>query len=234
MAGADEATVQADYDAFHRRRVEILLNACAVTAPGRDTLVLDVGRAAVSMRLLRLYDLVWTLGYPVADPLDGGLSGHIAFDLNQAFGATAPLSELRFDLIVFAETLEHLFAPPERVLGALASLLAPGGAIICQTPNAAALSNRVKLLLGRNPYERLRDTPGNLGHIRESTKAELVEFARVAGLRVERHSFHEYFDWPPGGWMRRAAEAAIRAASALIPSLRRGQMAVLRRASGEV
>lgn len=224
----DNAAEQAAYDAFHRRRIDVLLDACRALALARDVQVLDVGRSSLSTRLTALYDTVWTLGYPVSDPHKGGFAGHVAFDLNDCFGGAAPAADRRFDLIVFAETIEHLVAPPERALAALASLLAPGGAIICQTPNAAALGNRVKLLFGRNPYERLRDTPGNLGHIRESTRSELFDFARKAGLRVERHGFHEYFGRRHQSALRRLAEIPLRLASLAVPAFRRGQMAVFR------
>ena len=53
-----------------------------------------------------------------------------------------------------------------------------------QTPNAASLYKRVKLVCGRHPYDQLRENSANAGHLRESTLPELRAFAAAAGLRV--------------------------------------------------
>jgi 2-polyprenyl-3-methyl-5-hydroxy-6-metoxy-1,4-benzoquinol methylase len=101
----------------------------------------------------------------------------------------------RGDVIVFAEVLEHLHCAPEHVLSWLASRLAPGGRIVLQTPNAVAAHKRALMLLGRHPFERLRLDPSCPGHVREHTLHELREYAREAGLRVERVIRASYFDY---------------------------------------
>lgn len=222
-AGTDE-----DYLRLHGPRFDRLLEWCRALAPARDARVVDIGWGPFSRLLTQHYDRVFTLGYANDDPEGRGLAGHITFDLNEAFTAREIPTDERFDVVVFAETIEHLIAPPDLVLRLLSGLLAEGGRIICQTPNAAAFGHRMRLLFGANPYEPLRPTPQNLGHIRELTGRELKEAAARAGLAVERHVFYEPFALPEGV-ARRMGEGVLRGLSKLAPSFRRGQMAVLAR-----
>jgi len=89
-------------------------------------------------------------------------------------------------LIVFSETIEHLYTSPQIVLAFLAKLLrpGPGAGILIQTPNAASFWKRVRLLLGHNPYELIRTDRQNPGHFREYTMRELEDYAMQAGFRV--------------------------------------------------
>ena len=95
----------------------------------------------------------------------------------------------------------------------------PNGLIIVQTPNAAALRNRLLLAAGRNPYERIRLDPTNPGHFREYTLAELADVAAGAGFLVERALHLDYFKSHP----------LLRVLGSLSPSLRRGLTLVLRK-----
>ncbi len=121
----------------------------------------------------------------------------LAGDLNDvAKGALPAVAEAdRYDLVVFMEVLEHLYTPPEMVLGYLAGLLRPGGLVIVSTPNAAWVKNRLALLRGRNPFELLKADRQNMGHIREYTKAELQTALTAAGLRevrFERRGLYQF------------------------------------------
>jgi len=118
--------------------------------------------------------------------------------------------------------IEHLNTPPRRVLEFLAAQLAPGGWLVLTTPNAVWLKNRLRLLMGRNPFELLRDDRS--GHVREYTLAELAAAAGEAGLEVaaaERHGLYHF-----AGAKDRFYSAL---ADATHPSLRRAIFMVLRR-----
>jgi len=130
--------------------------------------------------------------------------------------------------VVFAETIEHLTTAPELVLAGLADVLRPGGFLVCQTPNAAALHKRLKLLFGYNPYERIRVDPTNPGHFREYTRAELFEIGRIVGLEIVLHFYKDYFGCE-GSSLRQTAALALRLMSRIVPSFARGQTIVYRR-----
>src|SRR5205823_6516869 len=109
------------------------------------------------------------------------------FDLNDAQSEDTWRRDIpRYDVVVMAEVIEHLYTAPELVLGFLKTLVADNGLVIIQTPNAAALSKRLKLLFGRNPYELIRVDTTNPGHFREYTSRELIRIAEGAGFEVVR------------------------------------------------
>jgi 2-polyprenyl-3-methyl-5-hydroxy-6-metoxy-1,4-benzoquinol methylase len=98
-----------------------------------------------------------------------------------------------YDLVVMAEVIEHLPVSPSHVFSFLASLLRPGGYLLLQTPNACSLSKRLKMLIGRNPFELIRDDLHNPGHFREYTMRELAGYAGAAGFNVRRVTTANYF-----------------------------------------
>ena len=93
-----------------------------------------------------------------------------------------------------AEVLEHLHTAPSLVLAFVKTLLADNGLLVLQTPNAASLPKRIKLLLGRNPFDMIRTDPKNPGHFREYTRRELSALAADLGFRVEECAMSFYFD----------------------------------------
>jgi SAM-dependent methyltransferase len=155
-------------------------------------------------------------------------AGHIVFNLNDAQNVDEIESVEPFDLIVFGEVIEHLYTAPELVLGFLSKLLSPGGLILCQTPNAVALSKRVRMFIGTNPYQRIRINTSNPGHFREYTREELMSIGERVGLRVVMHQYKDYFGCE-GGLSRQVAHRVLRLFGTVLPSFRAGQTIVYRR-----
>jgi hypothetical protein len=115
---------------------------------------------------------------------------HVELDLNNA--DRPPLE--RHELVICSEVIEHLQVEAVPVLRYLGDALGEGGHLIVQTPNAASLPNRLRLLFGRNPYEPIRAEPRNPGHFHEYTVRELRDAVAAAGLEVERVLTANYFD----------------------------------------
>jgi hypothetical protein len=114
-----------------------------------------------------------------------GASRHILFNLNASRDVCAwPNVEVAFDLIVCAETIEHLYTPPEFTLLMLRSLLKPGGLLLVTTPNASGITRRIQLLFGYQPFERIRYYSRNPGHFREYTGGEMIDMGLKAGLEI--------------------------------------------------
>jgi trans-aconitate methyltransferase len=181
------------YRAFHAPRFTYLADLVAAhLRPGGR--VLDIGLSPFT-RILRsrVNAPIDTLGLELTSAMAG--DRHVPFDLNALADGLAPQPPLpAYSVIVFAEVLEHLHVAPIVPLRFLREHLEPGGVLIVQTPNAASLGKRVKLLAGRNPYELIREDRGNPGHFREYTLAELQEFARQASLAVAAVDRRYYFD----------------------------------------
>ena len=94
-----------------------------------------------------------------------------------------PLLEGPFDVIVYADVLEHL-VNPLRVLFELDRRLAPEGFVIVSVPNIAHLYIRLLLLFGRFDYidRGILDRT----HLHFFTARSLSTFIADAGLVVER------------------------------------------------
>jgi SAM-dependent methyltransferase len=122
-----------------------------------------------------------------------GAGTHHVFDLNEdGWPAAGP-----FDAVVAAEVVEHLFLGPATILRRLAAYLAPDGRLVVQTPNAAALHKRVRLLRGRAPYGPMPEDRSGDSHVREYTLGELERAGRDAGLEPVELETASYFGRVP-------------------------------------
>jgi SAM-dependent methyltransferase len=182
------------YVAFHAKRFAFLLQLLCTYITDDSRRVLDIGPSKLTALIAQTLGVrVDSLGF-TDDP--HAAAKHFGFDLNDAQDPARWRADIGpYDIIVMAEVIEHLHTSPTRVLAFLRTLLAPDGILIIQTPNAAALHKRLKLLGGRNPYELIREDVTNPGHFREYTARELRWYAEEANLTVERCSHENYFDY---------------------------------------
>jgi 2-polyprenyl-3-methyl-5-hydroxy-6-metoxy-1,4-benzoquinol methylase len=86
-----------------------------------------------------------------------------------------------FDVVVFADVLEH-FVDPLHVLNLAQQRLNPGGRVVISIPNVAHLSVRLQLLLGSFTYtdRGILDRT----HLHFYTKKTLREMVTAAGLHI--------------------------------------------------
>jgi SAM-dependent methyltransferase len=167
---------------------------------------------------------------------------HYCFDLNETQYRDRWRSGLGpYDLVVFAEVIEHLYTAPELVLDFLGRLLVPRGLLLLQTPNAVSLGKRVKFALGINPFERIRVDRLNPGHYREYTLNELLDILRRSQFSAERTWRRYYFDTrfarhEVGNEEPRMISGSIRnfGYRLLPPSLREGITVLARRDAGYI
>ncbi|MCZ6854084.1 MAG: methyltransferase domain-containing protein [Gammaproteobacteria bacterium] len=180
------------YTAFHAPRYERLLKLIDRYSITQDSSVLDVGSSKLTELIHSSFKCkVDALGLT---PHGHGMNGeYYPFDLNRVTDTSAwPVELPSYDLIVFAEVIEHLYTAPELVLAFLRAHMNSGAVLIIQTPNAATLGNRIRLLLGKNPYEKIRVNERSPGHFREYTVQELHDYATVGGMSVDT-CFVEYY-----------------------------------------
>jgi trans-aconitate methyltransferase len=185
------------YLQYHRRRYEYLMDHVGRLLEGFTgrARVLDIGMSHQTLLLRALHPEaeLETLGYydhrfPRMEEVR-----HTDYDLNDAADEARWPEMEPYDLIVLAEVIEHLYAPPTRVLRMLRRLLRPGGALLIQTPNAVNLRRRLALLRGHSPFEMIRDDMRNPGHYCEYTVENLMELARAAGLETGEYAVRNYF-----------------------------------------
>lgn len=190
------------YRCFHERRYRFLAEVVANSLPAKSARMLVVGPSfEVPLLRDRFPDaIVDTLG--IFDPGFAPRPGetHVEFDLNSTVEQAQWPSLEAYDVVIAAEVIEHLYVPPAVVFPFLASCLVSSGRLVIQTPNAVALSKRIKMLVGRQPY-MLLGPPPDPGHVREYTLSELGRAGAAAGLRVERQWARNYFGYSGvAGW----------------------------------
>lgn len=182
------------YLSMHKYRFDFTLDIVSKLVPDKEASVLDVGRSFFSYMLAGYYQNVTTIGFSLKqdkgghrEPNANTTLSHIVFDLNKSKDLEYwPKPEKQFDIIIYAETLEHIYTAPEFSLMMLSSLLSKNGKLIISTPNAAAFHKRIRLLLGNNPYEKIRYYEKNPGHFREYTMKEMINMCETSGLVVEQ------------------------------------------------
>jgi O-antigen biosynthesis protein len=87
-----------------------------------------------------------------------------------------------FDVVVFADVLEHL-RDPGRTLRASKPLLREGGFVVASIPNVAHGAVRLSLLLGRFDYQPLGVLDAT--HLRWFTKRSVLRLFADAGFAIE-------------------------------------------------
>jgi 2-polyprenyl-3-methyl-5-hydroxy-6-metoxy-1,4-benzoquinol methylase len=110
----------------------------------------------------------------------------IAADLRQRDQIAARLAGRTFDVVMFADVLEHLDWPGP-ILKSYLPYVKPGGSVIISLPNVGNWSSRLGLLGGRFEYT---DT-GVLDrtHLRFFTKKSARRLIEEAGLTIARHAY---------------------------------------------
>lgn len=98
-----------------------------------------------------------------------------------------PYTEGEFDIVIFAEIIEHLLNDPCKVLREIKRVLKPGGTLIVTTPNVARLENVARLIAGENIYDPYSGYGPYGRHNREYTRHELVTLLQFEGFDVEEH-----------------------------------------------
>lgn len=98
-----------------------------------------------------------------------------------------PYADGEFDVVIFAEIIEHLLNDPCKVLREIKRVLKPGGHLIVTTPNVARLENVARLISGENIYDPYSGYGPYGRHNREYTRRELVTLLQFEGFDVEEH-----------------------------------------------
>ena len=157
--------------------------------------VLDVGVSSFTPMLQELLpdSEIWAMGLEKTAP---GFLPHPERFISHNLESPDPAPGGPFDLLIFGEVIEHLAASPRAVLAKLAGLLRPGGRLMLTTPNFLSLGNRLKMLTGKNPLERIRKETENPGHFREYSMNEMVEYVEGSGLEIVEKSYPDYWNDP--------------------------------------
>lgn len=172
-----------------------------------DMSVLNIGMSVFDLLIQPTIEEHKKLQYSVSVPALSFLTNKsnlyksintIEIDLCKPKSANLENQSSRFDFIIFSGVLEHMFCSDSIVLSNISNLLKEKGLLYISVPNAARLSNRIKLLLGKNISWSKEDIVGGTefggyGHIREYTVGELNE---LLFKDFELLKFYKMNDYP--------------------------------------
>jgi len=100
---------------------------------------------------------------------------------------TFPWENNTFDVVIFAEIIEHLTHDPCQVLREIRRILRPNGILILTTPNVSRLENVAKMIAGANIYDPYSGYGPYGRHNREYNRHELVTLLQYEGFDCEEH-----------------------------------------------
>ncbi len=101
-----------------------------------------------------------------------------------------------YDIVILCEVLEHLNRSPIEILGELRRWIKPGGCLLLSKPNLVRLTNRLRLLTGREIFERFVQEKLIMGHFREYTLEEIQSYLESAGYTEINLNFFSARDVP--------------------------------------
>jgi 2-polyprenyl-3-methyl-5-hydroxy-6-metoxy-1,4-benzoquinol methylase len=149
-----------------------------------ENVILDVGCGvgALGEEIKRLNKTAFIYGIDISEQ-----ACHIAqkkidnvrvldLDLN-----SLPNFDIKFDLIIFGDVLEHL-KRPDKTLASAAEHLRTDGSIILSVPNIAFWRIRLGLLFGRFTYQKIGVLDGT--HLRFFTYQTITRMIKESGYRI--------------------------------------------------
>lgn len=93
-----------------------------------------------------------------------------------------PYPDNEFDIVIFAEIIEHLLNDPCNVLREIKRVLKPNGALILTTPNVTRLENVARLINATNIYDPYSGYGPYGRHNREYTLDEIETLLKFEGF----------------------------------------------------
>jgi len=186
---------------LHKKRYEYLeeinigvLKQVPGNSAGGERSVLDVGcgSGALSGAIRKKGYVVWGVEQngEAAETAVGRIDRMITGDLLAFDAIRSELGTRKFDTLIFADVLEHVYDPYSVLLTYL-EFLKPGGRLIVSLPNALVWTNRLNFLLGRFEYA---DTGVmDRTHIRFFTFASAKRLVRAVGCSLERTDYRPFF-----------------------------------------
>jgi 2-polyprenyl-3-methyl-5-hydroxy-6-metoxy-1,4-benzoquinol methylase len=193
-----------------------------LSAPGLR--ILDIGCGAGALgAALKMSGAAWVAGlegHPMAaaearTKLDRVVAGDL-------LTVSLPFRQNEFDLLIFADVLEHL-PDPDAALRRFLPFLRPRGRVIVSVPNMRFYSVLLRLAFDRWSYtdSGIRDRT----HLRIFTRRSLMAMLRDAGLEIERlvRNYRLFEDQSRIGRVGAVATRVVRAT--LAPALFRDLMA---------
>ncbi len=203
---------QKEYGKTHKKRFFEVMNILAMAEKEQPAAnILEFGISEFSGMYKKAFPSInfYTSDRPVPDDFIGFTEEKIRFiskcedhfsidleDLNQ-MESFVNTQKNKFNLILFAEVLEHLTIHPVDLMSNMIQLLNNQGYLYITTPNFFSKKNRLLMKKWENPQEVYPSQNGNWDahhHYREYAQKELFRFIENAGGKVLAFYFSDCWD----------------------------------------
>ncbi|MBE0481635.1 MAG: methyltransferase domain-containing protein [Dehalococcoidia bacterium] len=174
-----------DYLQVHSERLRKTFTSIPGTSD--QVSVLDIGTTPFTWFIKRMYPQYRISTIDITDRMETGSERFsIEFKRCNLEELALPFDDDLFNVIIFCEVLEHIFAPPSAVLKEIRRILRPGGKLILSVPNIAALYKRVRLLMGRSILDAadLIGSEFRMAHLHEYTSKEISALLEANNLTI--------------------------------------------------
>lgn len=189
--GRDEETINILQTGKHRFK-DIL---ASIPCSSKPIKILDIGTTPFTFFLKETYPHYEVATLDLTNLAEDACRVRgIRFKAHDLAEPPIPYETNYFDIVIFTEVLEHLFAPPSEVLMEINRIIAPGGRLIFSVPNMAALIKRVRLLFGMSPLphpdeQMKKGWIHGYGHPREYTMKECTTILEACNFKILKRKF---------------------------------------------
>jgi SAM-dependent methyltransferase len=97
-----------------------------------------------------------------------------------------PLDDESVDMILLLQVIEHLCIYPKYVLDEIYKKLKPGGYLVISTVNFVRISNRVRILAGKNALNHFEPSEDGRNHIHEFVPEELANYIKKSCFSIDK------------------------------------------------
>jgi SAM-dependent methyltransferase len=217
----EDASRRAEFIAFVLPRIAATLDLLPAGGPAGRLLELGSDPFAQSLCLPHVWPGTVTLanytgsgerrGRQTLVDTSGTRSRTFEYDLFNVETDEFPYPDGTFDVVIFAEMIEHLAINPIWALAEIHRVLKPGGHLIVTTPNALSIERVGAVLTGRRPIVDHYSPAFGYGarHNREYASYELYTLLDETGFDVESMTARDLGTPALSERLRRAALRAV-------------------------
>lgn len=208
------------------RRLEEVIKSLSMSC--KPVRVLDIGTTPFTILIKQKFENCEFWGMDRTNHLENRLQQvGIGFKTCDLDNEPIPFEDEYFDLVIFTEVLEHIFAPPTGIVTEIKRIIRPSGKLILSVPNIATLSKRVKFLFGITPLDDANDQMKKWlhghGHIHEYTKKEIFSLCKSINFKI---SYAEMLSTNPMDLLREKGKCSLKGflcscIAFLVPQFRR-------------
>jgi SAM-dependent methyltransferase len=176
------------YLEYHKNRFKETLDSIPSLKNG--TKLLDIGPTHFTLVVKHVFPGYSISAIDISDSWAARMSkAGIEFRICDLARQPIPFDSDCFDVVLFTEVLEHVFAPHERILKDIGRVMKKNARLVFSMPNIATFTNRIRFLFGVNPTTWAFRESQKHGHLHEFTKKEATDLLEKCNFSISRYRY---------------------------------------------